>query len=135
MQGVLAQRARDGGLSKSLYDAVSSSERMAPETDESSGPLLVLFWTCTPESSPLRLAISKSPRRFGHVAISLLNPSNICDSSPWSLEIMRQPRQNSFGPAVENKQCRSSRSPQDNGQTPIRVATLPPMPTALRVAV
>ena len=95
MQEVLAQRARDGGLFKSLFDAArSSSERMVLETNELSGPLLVLFWThpCTPESSPLRLAISKSPRRFGHVAFSPLNPSNICDCSPWSLEMMRQPR-------------------------------------------
>ena len=63
---------------------------MVLETDESSGPfvppLLVLFWThpCTPES-PLRLAMSKSPRRFGHLAFSPLNPSNVCDCSPWSL--------------------------------------------------
>jgi hypothetical protein len=96
--------------------------------DKSSGPLLVLFWThpCTPESSPLRLAIFKSPRRFGHLAFSPLNPSNICDCSPWSLEIMRLPRsvltKILSARLLRINNAGHSRGPQDNGKMPIRLA-------------
>jgi hypothetical protein len=76
VQEILGQWVPGGGLCKSHYvtpfpalrilisKLMSRADRLCPI-------LLVHFWThsCTPES-PLRLAISKSPRCFRHIAFS-----------------------------------------------------------------
>jgi hypothetical protein len=127
------------GSLRAHHDAVSSPERMILETDESNGPfvppLLVLFWTHTHvhrNHHYVSLSLNHLAA-LGTSPFSPLNPSNICDCSPWPLEMMRQRRALSRTKFFSARLLRKNavpvtRSPQDDGKLPMRLATHPPPP-------